>query len=418
MDTPRHPRYRTLDAWRGLACLTVIAFHSVAATVATPDFITSIAADGGSPADWLIVLAARLWIGVPLFFVVSGYCIAAAADSARRRPRPTRTFFVRRFRRIYPPLWAFLLLLAILVALLPDLFAALGVACHLPYDSPADVPFWRWFGSVTLTEEWRHHFVGPPTGYFIGHIWTLCYEEQFYLVAGTIVAVAPRWLFPAAVAVTAVVAVRLLCAIPLPFAEGFFFDGLWLAFAAGGATYYRGNYATPTIRRCIDLGLLAGTAWAAAHVADWWRFPQILPAHLVAAFPAALLLGWLQPWDDRTARWKLLAPLSWCGARCYSLYLVHGPIAIVLSVNLFRAGVTGTSATVLVTMPLCLAASLIGGWAFYRWVEVRFHNPPLPAPSSVPAASRPAESCALPHSAPTARALVSLTSLAPTRSRC
>ena len=40
MDTPRHPRYRTLDAWRGLACSMVIAFHSVAATVATPDFIT------------------------------------------------------------------------------------------------------------------------------------------------------------------------------------------------------------------------------------------------------------------------------------------------------------------------------------------------------------------------------------------
>ena len=98
--------------------------------------------------------------------------------------------------------------------------------------------------------------------------------------------------------------------------------------------------------------------------------------------------------------------------------LLHGPIAIVLSVNLFRVGVTGSSETVLVTMPLCLAASLVGGWAFYRWVEVRFHNPPLPAPSPVPPASRPTESEASPHSAPIARALVSFTSLAPPCSRC
>lgn len=392
MDTPHQVRYATLDAWRGLACLMVIAFHSVAGTLVTPTFVGQIAAEGGSSADWLLVLVARFWIGVPFFFVISGYCIAAAADSARRRPRPARTFFIRRLRRIYPPLWGFLLIAAILVAVLPKLFSALGVQVLIPYSTPTDVPFWQWFGSITLTEEWRHHVAGPQTGYFIGHIWTLCYEEQFYLVSGLIVAFAPRWLFPAALAVTLFVVLKLSGAITLPFGtDGTFLDGLWLAFAAGGAVYYRANVATPSIRRCIDLGLVAGTIWGGTHVADWWTFPQTLPAFLFAAFPAALLLGWLQPFDELSKRVALLTPLRWCGMRCYSLYLVHGPIANLVSYNLYHAGVTGSTATVLITMPACLAASLLAGWAFYRWVEVRFHNPQLSAaPINEPARLPPA----------------------------
>ncbi len=392
MDTPRQVRYATLDAWRGLACLMVIVFHSVAGTLMTPKFVEQTATEGGSFADWFLVLVARFWIGVPLFFVISGYCIAAAADSARRRPRPARTFFIRRLRRIYPPLWGFLLIAAILVAVLPKLFSTLGVPVLIPYSTPTDVPFWQWFGSITLTEEWRHHVAGPQTGYFIGHIWTLCYEEQFYLVSGLIVALAPRWLFPAALAVTLFVVLKLSGAITLPFGtHGTFLDGLWLAFAAGGAVYYRANYATPSIRRCMDLGLVAGTIWAGTHVADWWTFPQTLPAFLVAAFPAALLLGWLQPFDDSSKRYAILTPLRWCGARCYSLYLVHGPIANLVSYNLYHAGIISPKATVLITMPVCLLASIIAGWAFYRWVEVRFHNPQLsPAPMGEPARLPPA----------------------------
>jgi peptidoglycan/LPS O-acetylase OafA/YrhL len=40
-----------------------------------------------------------------MFFVISEYCIAAAADSARQRERSVRSYFTRRFHRIFPPLW-------------------------------------------------------------------------------------------------------------------------------------------------------------------------------------------------------------------------------------------------------------------------------------------------------------------------
>ena len=50
-----------------------------------------------------------MWAGVPIFFVISGYCISATADSARRKGLPARTYFWRRFRRIFPPYWIFLM---------------------------------------------------------------------------------------------------------------------------------------------------------------------------------------------------------------------------------------------------------------------------------------------------------------------
>ena len=55
--------YRMLDAWRGLAALWVVMLHVRLET--TP--------------DWLYRFGAYGHLGVPMFFVISGYCIANAA---------------------------------------------------------------------------------------------------------------------------------------------------------------------------------------------------------------------------------------------------------------------------------------------------------------------------------------------------
>ena len=59
-----------------------------------------------------------MYLGVPIFFVISGYCIAASADSSRRKGDSPWTFLKRRFWRIYPPYWASLVGLIALVAVL------------------------------------------------------------------------------------------------------------------------------------------------------------------------------------------------------------------------------------------------------------------------------------------------------------
>jgi peptidoglycan/LPS O-acetylase OafA/YrhL len=400
---PRNPRYESLDAWRGVACLSVVLFHSVIGYIATPETEARLRAEGGSAADWLVLAISRLWVGVPLFFVISGYCIAAAADSARRRARSGRTFFYRRFRRIYPPLWAYLALAALAIAALPP--GALpgptaGYPHPIPY--PRDVPLGQWLGSVTLTEEWRHYLGGPPHGYFNGQLWTLCYEEQFYLVVGLLLTLSRRALFPAVGLVTALVFLNVanLNALlgdrigvnlnayqrPLP---GFFFDGLWLVFAAGVGMYYRVNYATPILRRCVDGLLLAGLVWAASFVPTAWDFKPTLPGYLAVGFLFALVLAALHGCDRRVAGCAAVAPLAWCGRMCYSLYLVHAPVVALVQWNLYRAGVTTSAGALLVTVPAGVAASLALGQLFNRLVEARFLNAgpsrePQPQPLQAP----------------------------------
>lgn len=384
MTAPRNPRYDTLDAWRGLACLLVVAFHSTNAYVATPAFVARVSADGGTPVEWLTAATAFGWVGVPMFFVISGYCIAASADTARRRPHPARAFFLRRLRRIYPPLWVFLALNVLLVLLLPAAWRPGPTAgFEHPVPHPAELSWWSWVGQFTLTEEWRHHLVGPPKQYLAGQLWTLCYEEQFYLVTGLIVLVARRWLFAAVAGVSGLVLLRTAGVVTLPFAaDGFFFDGLWLGFAAGVAVYYRANYATPVIRRCLDVGFVAGWWWAFRGLGG--KFDMSVPAFLLVGFGTAAGMAWLHRLVGRTARVNWLAPLRWCGARCYSLYLVHGPVAMIGSWNLYRLGVTDAAGTLVVALPACAAVSLAAAWAFHRWVETRFLNPPHAAAVSRP----------------------------------
>jgi peptidoglycan/LPS O-acetylase OafA/YrhL len=71
-------------------------------------------------------------------------------------------------------------------------------------------------------------------------------------------------------------------------------------------------------------------------------------------------------------------PLSFWGRRCYSLYLLHGPIVELLKWNLFRWGVTSNAGTLLVTVPVCMVAALVPSALFHHFVEQRFANPPRP----------------------------------------
>ena len=109
-------RYESLDHWRGAACLGVVVFHAtmqVAGPVAAP------AGEGfwASLGAALLAVTSRFWIGVPAFFVISGYCIMATLDSRRRRGDGLGEYLRRRVWRIYPPYWIALSASVLIVAL-------------------------------------------------------------------------------------------------------------------------------------------------------------------------------------------------------------------------------------------------------------------------------------------------------------
>src|SRR5436190_8335590 len=88
------PRYESLDHWRGLACLLVIVYHSTIMHLTSTE-TQQAAADGGrSAVEWLLVQTHTFSVGVALFFVISGYCIAAAADSSRRKGHGVQQYFL------------------------------------------------------------------------------------------------------------------------------------------------------------------------------------------------------------------------------------------------------------------------------------------------------------------------------------
>lgn len=386
MTEARNPRYHSLDAWRGLACLMVVIFHANIYVV-TPELVETIrSGESVAASDYLLLMTARFWYGVPLFFVISGYCISASVDRHQQRAGSVRSYFLRRFRRIFPTLWVFL-------AVAIPLTAILGIVTPLLMNdevhgfwAPWWFSGWQWLGSLTLTESWRHHLVGDGKGFLFGHLWTLCYEEQFYAIAGCCLFLAPKHFTKSIAAITAVVAVLTIVAPSHPATRGFFFDGLWLQFAAGVGVYRVLNFGTG--RSAIALvGLLTAAAIHQYFAMPSGELDHTLHESNVVAFLFAVLLIGLHRFDRVIADSSLAAPLTTCGLACYSIYLVHAPLVKGLSHALYQTGLTSGPATLMVTMPCCLIVSVVLGKMFHRIVEQRFLNP---AAVSLPKIGQPA----------------------------
>jgi peptidoglycan/LPS O-acetylase OafA/YrhL len=355
--------------WRGAACLAVVVYHSCL-------YYPSIAAPPAEydPADAVLRATSGLWQGVPLFFVISGYCIAATADRSRRESGAVGSYFTRRFWRIYPPYWAIILLSIILVAAV-DVALQPGLLSSPPRSQLR--PWWfsasQWVGNVTLTETWRPYLFGSSRAHFVGQSWTLCYEEQFYLVVGLILVFTARRLFLAASLVTvASFAVQLFAAYRGTDVSGFFFDGSWLMFAAGILVYYHLNYAG-RIAKLISFAVLS----LAVLTVGWGGVTTVEGS--TSAFAFALLIIVLRRWDARIADCRWLAPLAWCGTICYSLYLAHALLVRIAQKAFYSAGVTSSAGTLFVVLPCCVLVSLLAGHAFYMMVERRF----MPSRNSV-----------------------------------
>lgn len=148
-----------LDGIRGIAALLVV-FHHCAQFIAP-----------SSPALGLIQSCLDFgWIGVDLFFVLSGFLITGILLDTRAAPNYFSSFYGRRVLRIFP-LYYFALTAILFLALL----AANGWLMQV-LPVPAD---WKLY--YLYIDNWwplRQDVYRPN---IIGHFWTLAVEEQFYL---------------------------------------------------------------------------------------------------------------------------------------------------------------------------------------------------------------------------------------------
>ena len=231
-----------LDGLRGIAILLVLVHHA-----------TLPGAEDSHPiASELLHLG---FVGVDLFFVLSGFLITGILLGARGGDGYYRSFYGRRLLRIAP---AYYLFLAIIYLVMPALTADPSFAP--PPDYRADGGIHAIYGSnillaVSGDARWR-----PAC-----HLWSLSIEEQFYLVWPLLVAaLSPRALERLCMAlIAAAFAVRL---------------GLTLAHAPHWTVYA----ATPGRWDGLALGAL---------VALWWRRPADRPASALHHHRTAIALG-------------------------------------------------------------------------------------------------------------------------------
>lgn len=168
-------RLRGIDALRGAAAIGVVLYHSVdQGSKTVPNNLLRY------PVHVLQFGSSFGYIGVFLFFVISGFCIHLQWARARAEGKTSQlrfgTFWKRRIRRLYPP---YLIALAVYL-ILTALSSGIDVTRFFVYD----------VGMHLL----MLHNLDPKTCYSInGVFWTLAIEEQLYLAYFLLLFLRLRW---------------------------------------------------------------------------------------------------------------------------------------------------------------------------------------------------------------------------------
>ena len=313
------------------------------------------------------------WLGVDLFFVLSGYLITALLIQGwkDRGSVALGNFWARRVRRLGPAL--ILLLLGV------SLYAVLVA-------SPTEQGAIRGDGLATLFEVANLRTIAAGGDYWatllrpspLRHTWSLAIEEQLYLVWPLVVAGLLRWRRNPRVILVASVIGALASA------------ALMEALFAAGISRSRLYYGTDTRAAAVFLGAVVASGrvvlgphrWAATrpvrHIAGvvaalalavaWWRLDgssglayQVFPLIGVAgALVVASVADRRHP--GPVGRVLVLPPIPALGRISYGVYLYHWPIYLVLDHE--RTGLDGWALTA-VRIAVTVAAAAVS----YRFVE-------------------------------------------------
>ncbi|HUK25723.1 MAG TPA: acyltransferase [Terriglobales bacterium] len=296
-----------LDTVRGIAVLLVVLFHGLyfAYGLAGLSFLPRL----------LVASTAPGWVGVNLFFVLSGFLITGILLDTRERPDYFRRFYIRRALRILPLYYGVLLLLAVL--------------SHFGWmDRHVGWPFLA-LSFIYLSNVCG--LFGVPLQY--GVLWSLAVEEHFYLLwPAAVRKLSRRAVICAAGAVClACAGLRLLYALrgydmgpgyTWLVADGLAMGALLAALARGPGDQRLATKRVAAGALALGGGMLALGApfgiFLAGHVLGSTLRETALDLLCLGVISAALLLG--------TSPWKALVNrpvLQFLGRISYGIYLIH-----------------------------------------------------------------------------------------------
>ncbi|MFE9957861.1 acyltransferase family protein [Micromonospora sp. NPDC005299] len=323
----RQPRLLVLDGLRLGAAVMVVAYHLVGDKLRVWH-----GASGASAFGPLHSASTYGFLGVQLFFIISGFVICMSAWG-----RPVGDFFVSRVVRLYPAYWFAVLLAAGVLVLVP---------------MKREIQGREVLANLTMMQD----FLG------VAHLdlsyWTLTVEMIFYLLFAVVVARGLTYR-----RVVAFCAVWTVASLVVPK-----FDHSWLTTvtAAGHSSYFIAGVALYLIHRFgpnLLLWSIVGLSWLIALS----RLLGIAKTRGVAFTPAAvivtvffLVMAAVALHRLRWVRWPWVAT---AGALTYPLYLVHQTVGI---------AVIKQAQAYLSPWPLLgslFGFLLVAAWLIHRFVE-------------------------------------------------
>ncbi len=347
MNQARPSHLPGLDGLRGIAVLLVFAFHER-------------------------LLVGFGWVGVQLFFVLSGFLITRILVA--QSDQPAKPFFInfygRRALRIFPLYYATLLALTALTLTWQLLRSGTSQTAAQTLEQ---LP-WAWLYAMNFL----HVQQGFAHDHVLTHFWSLAVEEQFYLVWPMLIFAIPRkWLVPMLVAVVAAGPVLRAMTWSLAAACSLNPDDAALvlpwcqldAFAVGGLFAVQ---PVSNSKRCIPWALLAvamiglGTnpspRW-------WWIGLDGMPVGLVQLTIGLSALNALCALIVSAVAFEGLGAstlqdrrLVQVGGISYGVYVFHFPIQAATEL-------AAPHMSLLLKLPLDLMLTLAVSAASYRWLE-------------------------------------------------
>src|SRR5215216_3066952 len=329
----RLPYSPGLDGLRALAVIAVLLYHADLAFI-----------PGG-------------FLGVEVFFVISGYLITALllAEWQRRGRIDLKNFWIRRARRLLPALYVLLIVcLAYAVVFLP------GEVAGLRGDVVAAVGYvTNWY--LILGHESYFEAVGRPS--LLKHLWSLAVEEQFYLIWPPVLAFglaigATRLRYRRVLilalggATAAAVAMALLYQPGVDPSRIYYGTDtrvsglligatlafLWMPRPSPEETNFHRNFGSGRFRRrwswillldVVGIAALGALIWFCLHLGEFQPFLYRGGLVAVALATAALIAAIAHPQARVGSRLLAWRPLRWIGERSYGIYLWHWPVFMV-----------------------------------------------------------------------------------------
>lgn len=334
------PHRLDIDGLRGVAILGVLLYHAM------PGLLP-----GG-------------FIGVDIFFVISGYLITGIvlADAAAGQ-FSLRRFYANRIRRIFPALLTVLISSLIIgwFILLPDEYSALGKHTIASTAFISNFTLWKEAGYFDMAADFKP----------LLHLWSLSVEEQFYLIWPPLLLAVWRRNIHVNRTLTTLTALSLAASIifttPYPVASFYLPSARFWQLMAGGLLAYgqwKGKTTPASARSLLAwlgvlLILLAAVSFSKANIYPGWR--SVLPVMGTVALIAAGTQSWV---NHRLLCHPLPVTL---GLISYPLYLWHWPLLAFTRIT--AGGESGITQRIMAVVTAALLA-----WLTMRYIErpIRF----------------------------------------------